>query len=152
MLLIDDDPEVHESLAAGLQADNLRLLCARNGEAAMQLARQETVHAILLDLGLPGQDGFAILKESQRDARLRNVPVIIVTASGSTADKLRGFELGASDYISKPYELAELRARLKGFSAPSCSRMKSPPPTATWSRRVRRPRGPTAPSRSSWPT
>ncbi len=113
VLLIDDDPEVHESLAAVLQADQVELLCARDGISALELVRQQPVHAVLLDLGLPGNDGFSILQQLKSHPDSQNTPVLIVTASGSTADKLRGFELGASDYITKPYETGELRARLK---------------------------------------
>src|SRR2546427_4966592 len=93
--------------------DTIELLCARDGREGLALARRSKINVILLDLGLPRNDGFSVLQQLNDDAHLRNIPVIILTARNSTADKLRGFELGAVDYITKPYEIAELRARVR---------------------------------------
>src|SRR2546425_8569334 len=113
ILLIDDDQDLHDLLVISLMDDNIQLLCARDGRDGLALARRNKINVILLDLGLPKNDGFAVLQELKEDAHLRNIPVIILTAWNSTADKLRGFELGAVDYITKPYEIAELRARVR---------------------------------------
>ena len=113
ILLIDDDAELDQLLVASLQEEDIQLLCARDGREGLALARRSHISVILLDLGLPKNDGFAVLRELKEDAHLQNVPVIILTAWNSTADKLRGFELGAVDYIIKPYEIAELRARVR---------------------------------------
>jgi CheY-like chemotaxis protein/HPt (histidine-containing phosphotransfer) domain-containing protein len=113
VLLIDDDQEMHSVLVQGVQGEGITLWCARDGREGLELARRHGVRLILLDLGLPKHDGFAILQRLKEDAVLRQVPVIILTAWNSTADKVRGFELGAVDYITKPYDLAELRARVK---------------------------------------
>src|SRR5438093_10748118 len=112
-LLIDDDADLHEPLVASLLEDNIELLCAREASDVLALARRNKINVILLDLGLPRNDGFSVLQQLKEDAHLRNIPVIILTARNSTADKLRGFELGAVDYITKPYEIAELRARVR---------------------------------------
>jgi CheY-like chemotaxis protein/HPt (histidine-containing phosphotransfer) domain-containing protein len=113
ILLIDDDPELHELLVASLVEDNIQLLCAPDGREGLAIARRHKIHLVLLDLGLPKNDGFSVLQQLKEDAHLQNIPVIILTAWNSTADKIRGFELGAVDYVTKPYEVAELRARVR---------------------------------------
>jgi signal transduction histidine kinase len=113
VLLIDDDTDLHELLVSTLMQDNLQLHCVRDGREGLALARRNRISLILLDLGLPRNDGFGVLQELKEDAHLQFIPVIILTARDSTADKLRGFELGAVDYITKPYEIAELRARVR---------------------------------------
>src|SRR5216117_1835317 len=113
ILLIDDDGDLHEPLVTSLMEDNIELLCARDGREGLALARRNKINVILLDLGLPRNDGFSVLQQLNEDAHLQNIPVIILTARNSTADKLRGFELGAVDYVTKPYEIAELRARVR---------------------------------------
>src|SRR5205807_1271967 len=113
ILLIDDDQDLHDLLVTSLIDDRIQLLCARDGRDGLALARRNKINVILLDLGLPKNDGFAVLQQLKEDAHLQNIPVIILTAWNSTADKLHGFELGAVDYITKPYEIAELRARVR---------------------------------------
>src|SRR5438034_293777 len=113
ILLIDDDQDLHDLLVTSLIDDRIQLLCARDGRDGLALARRNKINVILLDLGLPKNDGFAVLQQLKEDAHLQNIPVIILTAWNSTADKLRGFELGAVDYVTKPYEIAELRARVR---------------------------------------
>src|SRR6266480_2083918 len=113
ILLIDDDQDLHDLLVTSLMEDSIELLCARDGRDGLALARRNKINVILLDLGLPKNDGFAVLQQLKEDAHLQNIPVIILTAWNSTADKLHGFELGAVDYITKPYEIAELRARVR---------------------------------------
>jgi CheY-like chemotaxis protein/HPt (histidine-containing phosphotransfer) domain-containing protein len=113
ILLIDDDADLHEPLVTSLIEDNIELLCARDGRDGLALARRSKINVILLDLGLPRNDGFSVLQQLNEDAHLQNIPVIILTARNSTPDKLRGFELGAVDYVTKPYEIAELRARVR---------------------------------------
>jgi CheY-like chemotaxis protein/HPt (histidine-containing phosphotransfer) domain-containing protein len=113
ILLVDDDPELHGLLVASLKQDNIELLCARDGREGLALARRHNIHVVLLDLGLPKNDGFSVLQQLKEDAHLQSIPVIILTGWKSTADKIRGFEIGAVDYITKPYEIAELRARVR---------------------------------------
>src|SRR6266404_482150 len=113
VLLIDDEDGLDDLLGASLMRDDIRLLCARDGREGLELARRNKIDLILLDLGLPRNDGFAVLQELKDEVNLRDIPVIILTAWQSTSDKLRGFALGAVDYITKPYEIAELRARVR---------------------------------------
>jgi signal transduction histidine kinase/HPt (histidine-containing phosphotransfer) domain-containing protein len=113
LLLIDDDRELHHLLAEGVREDSLELICAPGAREGLDLARREPIQLILLDLGLPGEDGFEVLRQLKADPQLRALPVLILTAWNSTEDKVRGFELGATDYITKPCEVAEIRARVK---------------------------------------
>lgn len=112
VLLVEDDPRMPEVLAGLLEDDGVELLHAANGDDALALVRDRPVDLVLLDLGLPGLNGFEVLRELKNSPQSQSIPVILLTAWNDTADKLRGFEFGASDYLTKPFEPAELRARL----------------------------------------
>jgi CheY-like chemotaxis protein len=112
VLLVEDDPRMPEVLAALLHDDNIILTNAKNAAEALQLAREQAPDLILLDLGLPEVDGFELLRQLKQLPETMPIPVIVLTAWNSTNDKLRGFELGAVDYLTKPFESAELRARV----------------------------------------
>ena len=112
VLLIEDDPKMPEVLAALLAEDKIALSSATNAATALSLVRREPFDLILLDLGLPDTDGFELLKQFKEFPETRTAPVIVLTAWNGTKDKLRGFELGAVDYVTKPFEAAEFRARV----------------------------------------
>jgi CheY-like chemotaxis protein len=112
VLLIEDDLKMLELLSALLQEDKITLHSALNAGDAMALARNGRFDLILLDLGLPDANGFDLLRDFKELPETESVPVIVLTAWNSTSDKLRGFELGAIDYVTKPFEAAELRARV----------------------------------------
>src|SRR5260221_718500 len=112
VLLVEDDPQMHEVLSALLHEDNITLANAANAQQVLIMVREKPFDLILLDLGLPGMNGFEVLRQLKEKPLERPVPVIVLTAWNSTTDKLRGFELGAVDYLTKPFEAAELRARL----------------------------------------
>jgi CheY-like chemotaxis protein/nitrogen-specific signal transduction histidine kinase len=113
ILLVDDDPEMPAVLSGLLREDNIKLSSALYAEAAMELVRAERFDLILLDLGLPHTDGFILLTELKNSLEAEGTPVIVVSAWNSTENKLRGFELGAVDYLTKPFQSAELRARVQ---------------------------------------
>ncbi len=113
VLLVEDDPKMHEVLAALLAEDNITLAHACDANRALAMVREQNYDLMLLDLGLPGTDGFEVLRQLKENPPGRSLPVIVLTAWNSTTDKLRGFELGAVDYLTKPFEAAELRARLR---------------------------------------
>jgi len=113
VLLVEDDPRLPELLAGLLREDNVALASARTASAASALVRDKRFDLILLDLGLPGVNGFELLHQLRENPQTQTIPVIVLTAWNATADKLRGFELGATDYLTKPFETAELRARLR---------------------------------------
>ena len=113
VLLVEDDPAVPDLIGTLLRPDNVALTSTREASAALGLAREKRFDLILLDLGLPGMDGFELLRQLKALPETESIPVIVLTAWNSTNDKLRGFELGAADYLTKPYESAELRARVR---------------------------------------
>ncbi len=113
VLLVEDDPQVPQVLGHLLQGDGITLSSAKNAAEALKLVRNSKFDLILLDLGLPGMNGFELLKSFKEMPETDLVPVIVLTAWNSTQDKLRGFELGAVDYLTKPFEAAELRARVR---------------------------------------
>src|ERR1041385_3290789 len=112
VLLIEDDANMPEVLAALLQGDNVTLRSAASAAMALVKVRQEAFDLILLYLGLPDTNGFELLQKFKELPETQSVPVIVLTAWNGTTEKLRGFELGAVDYVTKPFEGAELRARV----------------------------------------
>src|ERR1035437_5700627 len=113
VLLVEDDLHMPEVLAGLLHDDNIALASSKDAAAGLKLAREQHFDVILLDLGLPGVNGMELLRQLKESPETQTIPVIVLTAWKSTTDKLRGFELGAVDYLTKPFEPAELRARLR---------------------------------------
>ena len=112
-LVVDDDAEIRTSLTAYLQGFGWRVSAAADGQAMRRLLAADTVDAIVLDLMLPGEDGLALLRwlGTQADAP----PVLMLTARGDTMSRVVGLELGADDYLAKPFEPRELVARLQAL-------------------------------------
>ena len=109
ILLVDDDPALLELLTQYLEEADFKVLPAINGAVALKLAYHEHPDLVLLDVMLPGMDGWEICA---RLRELSDVPIVMVTARSGEADKLRGFKLGVDDYITKPFSFAELVARV----------------------------------------
>ena len=112
VLLIEDDLRMPEVLAALLQDDNVVLSTCAKAVDALARVREGNFDLILLDLGLPDGNGFDVLRALKESPETDSVPVIVLTAWNESKDKLRGFDLGAVDYVTKPFEGAELRARV----------------------------------------
>src|SRR3954466_10842616 len=104
VLLIEDDPNMPEVLSALLHDDNITLGSANSAGSALAKIRQDTFDLILLDLGLPDANGFELLQQIKEVPEMKSVPVIVLTAWNGTTEKLKGFELGAVDYVTKPFE------------------------------------------------
>jgi CheY-like chemotaxis protein/nitrogen-specific signal transduction histidine kinase/HPt (histidine-containing phosphotransfer) domain-containing protein len=113
VLLVEDDPRLPELLAGLLHDDGIVLASARDASEALARVREKHFDLILLDLGLPGVNGFEVLRQLKESPQNELTPVMVLTAWNATSDKLRAFELGAADYLTKPFETAELRARLR---------------------------------------
>ncbi|MGH2656363.1 MAG: response regulator transcription factor [Actinomycetota bacterium] len=111
VLLIEDDPRIREIVERGLGARGFVVSSAPDGEAGIELARKLDVDLVLLDLVLPGRGGLDVL-EDIRQAKPR-VPVIAVTALDSTGSKIGGLDAGADDYVTKPFSVDELAARIR---------------------------------------
>jgi DNA-binding response OmpR family regulator len=113
ILLVEDDCDLGPAIARALRAEQFAVDHATNGIDAAHLGETEHYHAAVLDLGLPGQDGFAVLRH-WRDAD-RALPVLILTARDAWSDKVAGFKAGADDYLVKPFRLEELVMRLRAL-------------------------------------
>ena len=110
ILVVDDDALMRRSMAFNLEQAGYRASTAANAEDALDLARRESPDLILLDIGLPGMDGLDALRAFKNRA---DVPIIFVTARRRELDQVLGLELGADDYITKPFDLSVLLARIK---------------------------------------
>jgi len=112
-LLIVDDEKRNRSLLTELLQGDYRIILAKNGEQALERAREHHPDLILLDVLMPDRDGYAVIRELKNDDQTRDIPVIFVTALDSAGDEERGLELGAVDYISKPFNPAIVRVRIR---------------------------------------
>ena len=110
ILAADDEIELLDTLELYLNRENIRLLKADNGRRALELFEKEDPHLLLLDIMMPEMDGFTVLKKIRETSK---VPAIMLTAKGEDYDKILGLELGADDYITKPYNPMEVVARVK---------------------------------------
>jgi two-component system KDP operon response regulator KdpE len=124
ILVVDDEPDVVESVRLGftLQWREVDVLGAATGEAALDAVEQEHPDIVLLDVGLPDIDGYEVLS---RIRAFSDVPVVMLTARDDAMDKVKGLELGADDYVTKPFNHLELMARVKAV----LRRLEMPPPT-----------------------
>jgi len=111
VLVIEDDRPLIVGLDLNLRAEGYRCLVAEDGETGLELALAEAPDLIVLDLGLPGMSGFEVLRRLR--ARGRNTPVVILSARAEVQDKVDGLGLGADDYVTKPFSLRELLARVE---------------------------------------
>ncbi len=112
LLIVDDIPENISVLFNFLIANGFKVLVAEDGENALEKAIYARPHLILLDVIMPGIDGFETCYRLKNDARTREIPVVFMTALADTLDKVRGFELGAVDYVTKPFHQEEVLARI----------------------------------------
>ncbi|MGH2533960.1 MAG: response regulator [Thermomicrobiales bacterium] len=112
VLIVEDDPTLLSTLAYNLNREGYRVITAADGESALQIAKHEenAVDLILLDIMLPGINGFQVLRQVRKYS---NVPVLLLSARGEEQDKIDGLELGADDYVVKPFALRELLARVR---------------------------------------
>ena len=110
ILVVDDEINICELVRLYLKKDGYDVTCSHNGDDALRLFASQKFDAIILDIMLPGTDGVEVLKQIRKTSK---VPVIMLTAKGETIDKVLGLELGADDYMVKPFEPKELTARLK---------------------------------------
>ena len=112
ILLVDDRPANLQVLLQTLQCVGCKLLVAKNGEAALVIARQAQPDLILLDVMMPGIDGFEVCRRLKADPATQKIPVVFLSALDETADKVAGLQLGAVDYVAKPFQPEEVLARV----------------------------------------
>jgi len=113
ILIIEDDPAISEGLAASLRDAHYEVLTESDGEKGYQRAKRELPDLILLDLMLPSKNGEEICADLRRDGM--STPILMLTSKGEEMDKVLGLELGADDYVTKPFSLRELQARIKAM-------------------------------------
>lgn len=110
VLAADDETELLDALELYTERENIKLIKTDNGITALELFRSEKPHLVMLDIMMPGLDGFAVLKKIREESK---IPAIMLTARGEDYDKILGLELGADDYITKPYNPMVVVARIK---------------------------------------
>lgn len=110
VLAADDETELLDALELYTERENIKLIKTDNGITALELFRSEKPHLVMLDIMMPGLDGFAVLKKIRDESK---IPAIMLTARGEDYDKILGLELGADDYITKPYNPMVVVARIK---------------------------------------
>lgn len=112
VLVVDDEKLIVKGLRFSLEQDDMEVDCAYDGEEALEMVKRKEYDMILLDVMLPKYDGFEVCRQI-RD--FSDVPVIMLTAKGEDMDKILGLEYGADDYITKPFNILEVKARMKAI-------------------------------------
>lgn len=112
VLVVDDEKLIVKGIRFSLEQDNMEVDCAYDGEEALELAKKNQYDMILLDVMLPKMTGFEICQQIRE---FSNVPIVMLTAKGDDMDKILGLEYGADDYITKPFNILEVKARIKAI-------------------------------------
>jgi two-component system response regulator RpaA len=115
ILVIDDDPAIAELVAINLEMAGYEVSQAEDGIKGQALALQLLPDLVILDLMLPRVDGFTVCQRLRRDERTADIPILMLTALGQTQNKVEGFNAGADDYLTKPFELEEMLARVRAL-------------------------------------
>ncbi len=113
ILVVDDEEDILELLRFNLSREGCQVFCASSGEEALRLVRSEIPDLIVLDLMLPGIDGLEVTRRLKSDPNTKHLPIVMLTAKGEEADIVTGLELGADDYVAKPFSPRILVARVK---------------------------------------
>jgi len=123
IIVVEDDPDILHLLTFNIQSSGFEVLTSMDGNEALSLIREHLPDLIILDLMLPGLDGFEVCKQLKRDLETQSIPVIMLTAKSEEVDRIVGLELGADDYVVKPFSPRELvlrmRAVLRRATAPA---------------------------------
>ncbi len=127
VLIVEDEEGLLDGLAHNFKYEGYEVMTARNGQEGLRLALKQKPDCVLLDIMLPEKDGFTVLKELRQ--RHRDIPVLVMTARNFEADVLKGFDLGADDYVTKPFGIKELIARVKRLIQRGPSGAPAPGPT-----------------------
>ena len=115
ILIVEDEIDIANLVAFNLERSGFQVTIASDGREGLEKVLQEQPSLVILDLMLPGMDGYQVLKEMQRDSRSHAIPVLMLTAKGQIGDRIKGLELGADDYITKPFSPKELILRVKAI-------------------------------------
>ena len=129
ILAVDDEVHILELISFNLKAAGYHVVTALTGEEALKRCEVEKPSLVLLDIMLPGIDGLEVCRRLKGDRTTRNIPIIMLTARGDEVDKILGLELGADDYITKPFSVRELAARVKSLLRRVAPQQESEPQT-----------------------
>ncbi|QIE41848.1 response regulator transcription factor [Meridianimarinicoccus aquatilis] len=119
VLLIEDEPNIMEAIRFFLSRDGWKVSCHSDGATAMAEIRRVHPDVVVLDVMLPNRSGFDVLRDLRSDNELSPIPVLMLTAKGQAKDRSRAEDLGASDFMTKPFSNAEVRDKLRALVAPS---------------------------------
>ena len=109
ILVVDDDPVIRKVVSSNLKARHFDVLSAEDGESALQMMGEAQVDLVILDVMMPGIDGIEVCRRIRKQSK---VPVLMLSAKSELKDRLRGFDVGADDYVTKPFAIDELLARV----------------------------------------
>ena len=112
VLIVDDDVEICALIREQLERAGMRVLAAEDGEQALELAQEHTLDAAVLDVMMPGLNGYEVARRLREDEKTREIAIVLLTARAGGRDESYGYEVGADDYIRKPFDARELRRRL----------------------------------------
>lgn len=115
ILVVDDEINIQELIKFNLEKNGYNVVCSGNGKEALKLIREQLPNLVLLDVMLPQMDGYEVCKEVRKDNNISTIPIIMITAKSEEFDKVIGLELGADDYITKPFSIREMLARVKAI-------------------------------------
>ncbi|MGH9322447.1 MAG: response regulator [Vicinamibacteria bacterium] len=115
VLVIEDDPDIVELLRYNLEKEDFQVSSATDGKMGLDMVRRGTTDLLILDLMLPLLSGIEVCKEIRKSAELEALPIIMLTARGEETDRVLGLELGADDYVTKPFSIREMTARVKAL-------------------------------------
>ena len=113
IIVVEDEPDLVDVVTYNLKREGYLVLAAQRGDEGLNLIRSERPDLVLLDLMLPGMDGLSICRQMKSDSSLSEIPIIIASAKGEESDVVIGLEMGADDYLAKPFSPRELLARIK---------------------------------------
>ena len=117
MMIVEDDADISNMLRIYFQSQGYEVAVAQRGEDALDMCRQQLPHIIVLDIMLPDMDGYDVCRELRSNLRTSHIPIVFLTQKDERSDKIHGLELGADDYITKPFDLEELKLRVKNAMA-----------------------------------
>lgn len=129
ILIVDDEVNIRKAMSAALEREGYRIVEAREGREALQSIFRNRPELVLLDIMLPGMNGYDVTIKLRDDSRTRDLPIIMVTAKGQTTDRIHGLDLGADDYITKPFDLRELVARVNAMMRRKVAEVKPSSPS-----------------------
>ena len=115
ILVVDDDSAINELIKINLELSGYKVVQALDGIKGFALAKQELPNAIILDVMMPEVDGYTVAQRIRQNAETKNIPIIMLTALSQLNDKVKGFDIGIDDYLTKPFEMEELKVRIRAL-------------------------------------